>query len=534
MNFRAVLAPTLLLSGLLAAWVVAAADAVIRQAMEDIQASVDGPRLQSPHLLDALYARSGHARVWMKGGMLTAHGRALVDILADAQDHGLDARDYHLPEISAAIAAGRMADGAGAALDLLLSDGALTYATHLLSGKVRPEQLYDSWKARPRAQDVVSPVWQALSADAPSLAGVYEKMAPQDPRYRQLKALLADLRDSIGPPLPTIPRLLLRLGDRGPAVSSVRQRISAWLGGGRADGGSDVYDIALEAAVKQFQLRHGLEPDGVVGPKTLKWLNRSYAQRMRQVRVNMERWRWMPAELGHRRIEVNIAGFRVEVMEADRKVLSMRAIVGKPYHKTPVFSDRMAYLVLNPSWNVPWSIAVNEILPKIRREPGYLSENNMRVLSGWGYDAEVVDRDGIDWATMTGERFRYRLQQMPGEDNALGRVKFMFPNEFDVYLHDTPSRSLFTSESRGFSHGCVRIEKPLELTYYLLRGEPQWTKERIDRVLSSGVETEVSIRHSIPVHIMYWTVWIDGSGLPHFRNDVYGRDGPLAAALIDD
>ncbi len=507
----------------------------LRAIAQGVDSAIDGKRLSSSELLDGFYARSNYATVWVQSGKVTAHGRALVGVLGGAQDHGLDTRDYHLPTISARIAEGRIAEAKRSAeLDLLLTDGALTYARHLTRGKVQPEQLYDSWKARPREQDVAAIVWRARSGDARALDPAYRLLAPRDPRYQQLKVLLRELGNSIGLPLPRLPSILLRLDDHSAEVSLLRKRLAAWRGDQPEVDPSQIFDIALEARVKQFQLRHGLEPDGVVGERTRRWLNKTYAERMRQVRVNLERWRWMPADLGSRRIEVNIAGFRVDVMEADRKVLSMRAIVGKPYHKTPVFSDRMAYLVLNPSWNVPWSIAVNEILPALQQDPSYLQEKNMRILSGWGHDAEIVDSRGIDWGTVTKKNFRYRFQQLPGDTNALGRVKFMFPNEFDVYLHDTPARSLFTSQSRGFSHGCVRLEKPMDLADYLLRGDERWTRERVREVLASGQETEAPVRDRLPVHIMYWTVWIDGAGLPHFRNDIYDRDEPLAMALIDD
>lgn len=506
----------------------------IVEAAKDIDAAVVGQRLTSAHLLTGFYELGGHSPVWIQSGKMTAQGLALVSILGGAQAHGLDAKDYHLPVISAAIARGdTVVEESAADLELLLSDAALTFARHLSRGKVSPEQLYDSWKARPRTQDIVSILRQALSGDSGSLTQAFDMLAPRDPRYQQLKALLVELRNSIGAPLPQVPRTMLRLDDQGSAVVALRKRLAAWEGNPAEDGEPEFFDIALEARVKQFQHRHGLEPDGIVGANTIEWLNKTWAQRMRQVKVNLERWRWMPDDLGQRRIEVNIAGFRVDIMEGDRKVLSMRAIVGKPYHKTPVFSDRMSYLVLNPSWNIPWSIAVNEILPALRENPIYLSENNMRVLKGWGYDAEVIDPGGVDWNALTKKNFRYRFQQVPGDFNALGRVKFMFPNEFDVYLHDTSARSLFTSEARDFSHGCVRLEKPMDLAHYLLQTDPDWTPGRIQNVLASGQESEIPVRDQVPVHVMYWTVWVDGSGLPHFRNDIYDRDEPLAAALID-
>ena len=228
---------------------------------------------------------------------------------------------------------------------------------------------------------------------------------------------------------------------------------------------------------------------------------------------------------------MNIAAFRVDVVESVETVLTMRAIVGRAYRRTPVFSDTVRYLVLNPSWNVPHSIAVNDKLPLIRQDPGYLERYGYRLYRGWGANAARVDPDTVDWSRITARNFPYRLYQEPGPHNALGRIKFMFPNRFDVYLHDTPERQLFQRTTRTFSSGCIRVERPRDLAGYLLRGAPSWTPDRIDRVLAAGTETTVSLPEPVPIHIQYWTAWAEGDGTVHFRPDIYDRDDSLDRAL---
>jgi murein L,D-transpeptidase YcbB/YkuD len=209
----------------------------------------------------------------------------------------------------------------------------------------------------------------------------------------------------------------------------------------------------------------------------------------------------------------------------------MKVVVGKPYWHTPVFSDQMTYLVLNPYWNVPRSIAIDEVIPKIQNNPEYLFEQNMKVLSGWGEDQEEIDRTTIVWDDMNADTFKYRFRQEPGPKNPLGRIKFMFPNEFGVYLHDTPSKQLFERTVRVFSHGCIRLEKPLDLAEYVLRKDPKWTREKIQAEIDTGTMHEVRLPEPINIHILYLTAWVDEDGLLHFRNDIYGRDKKLDEAL---
>ena len=331
------------------------------------------------------------------------------------------------------------------------------------------------------------------------------------------------------------PELTLEPGARAPEVELLRRHLAA-----RGDLASelaqpqaeaDLFDQPLVAALLHFQQRHGLEPDGRLGKKTVAALNVSAAERVRQIELNLERWRWLPQDLGARYILVNIPDFSLRVVEQGQQVLAMKVIVGKSYRRTPVFSDTMRYLVINPYWEVPPRLAVEDKLPEIRKDVDFLSRNHIRVLRGWGSEEAEVDPKTVDWARLGKGNFPYRLRQDPGPQNALGQVKFMFPNKFDVYLHDTPSRELFRRTERDASSGCIRVEKPVDLADYLLQGVPGWSHERLLSTIASGREMMVPLPAPIQVHLLYWTTWADEQGTVHFRRDLYGRDNSLDAAL---
>lgn len=300
---------------------------------------------------------------------------------------------------------------------------------------------------------------------------------------------------------------------------------------GPIEGASEHFDSALEDAVRMFQLRHGLEADGVVGAGTLAALNVPINERVRQMELNLERWRWLPRNLGERYILVNIPSFELEVTEGEKVVLEMRVVVGKTYRRTPVFSSSMTHLVFSPYWHVPPSLAVQDVLPAAQKDLEYLAKKRIKVFRGWGADTVEMDPSAIDWSRLSRSDFPFRFRQEPGPQNALGGVKFMFPNTFNVYLHDTPSRELFLRADRSFSSGCIRIEKPLRLAEYVLGGASGWDAERILAASLKGVEQTVRLPESIPVHLLYWTCWVDARGTVHFRNDVYGRDRLLDDAL---
>ena len=317
----------------------------------------------------------------------------------------------------------------------------------------------------------------------------------------------------------------LKRGDRGQRVVEIKRRLTV-TGDRRSEssGPEDIFDEELHDSVVRFQRRHGLKEDGVVGPETIKNLNVPVENRIRQIEINIRRLKQMTECAETRYITVNIAAFDLHVIENENTVMSMKVIVGKPYWYSPSFSSTMTQIVFNPSWYVPNSIAIEEILPKIKEDPEYLVNEGIKVFEkGKGYRNEL-DASVINWADVNADNLTYRFVQVPGIRNPLGKIKFIFPNNYDVYLHDTPAKVLFEKSSRAFSHGCIRIEKPVELAEYLLRDDPAWNSERIIETVDSGEEVKIKIPSPIKIHILYLTAWVDEDNVLQFREDVYERD----------
>ena len=253
-------------------------------------------------------------------------------------------------------------------------------------------------------------------------------------------------------------------------------------------------------------------------------VNVTAKQRIRQIMVNMERWRWLPNDLGSRHVFVNQAGFELFLNNGGQTVAHHPVIVGKPFHKTPVFSEKISYVEFNPTWTATNSIATNEILPELQKDPGYLEKNDYVLYRGWDADAEVVDPWSVDWQSVSVKGFPYRIVQRPGAKNALGQIKFMFPNKFDIYMHDTPSRQLFAKTGRAFSHGCIRVHEPVRFAEELFGLDGSLTPEEIKSLIEAGQTKRVSLKTKVPVHLTYFTVWIDEDGTPNFFPDLYDRD----------
>jgi murein L,D-transpeptidase YcbB/YkuD len=317
----------------------------------------------------------------------------------------------------------------------------------------------------------------------------------------------------------------LKRGDRGERVSELRRRLIV-TGDLISEGTREenTFDEELHNSVIRFQRRHGLKEDGVIGPETIKTLNVPVEKRIHQIEINMERLKLMPEDMGKRYIAVNIAAFELAVIENENIALNMKVIVGKPFWHSPLFSAKMTHLVFNPSWYAPNSIAIKEILPKIKKEADYLVKEGIKVYEKEKGYREELDASAINWTDITADNFKYRLVQVPGILNPLGKIKFVFPNEYNVYLHDTPAKVLFERSSRAFSHGCIRIEKPVELAEYLLRDDPAWTSERILAMIDGGKEVKIKIPSPVNIHILYLTAWVDKDNVLQFREDVYGRD----------
>jgi len=487
-----------------------------------------------------LYRKRSYRPMWTVEGKPTPQVRDLTFALESSRDEGLSPEIYHFSEIQNILAevsgsnlrSDVISPSILAELDILLTDAFLLYATHLRAGRVNPESIHTAWVAFLPEVDLAQVLSEALATG--QIIESLARLAPSAGGYHRLKKALLTYRkmsaDAHWPQIPAGPTL--RKGETNARVGVLRQLLTI-LGDleNGAEDGSLFFDESLERALRRFQRRHGLEADGVLGRQTLLELNRPVSERIRQIEINLERWRWLPHDLGSRYILVNIADFRLSVLESDRSVLGMRVVVGTDYRKTPVFSETMKYIVFNPYWEVPFSIAVKDKLPLIQKDPSYLSKNGYRVFPGWENDARELEPASIDWSRINRSNFIYRLRQDPGPQNALGRIKFMFPNRFSVYLHDTPQKNLFEETVRTFSSGCIRIEKPLELAAYVLQGDDDWDQERIESALITNKSRTIILKNPIPVHLLYWTAWVEPDETLHFREDVYERDQLLDRAL---
>jgi murein L,D-transpeptidase YcbB/YkuD len=495
---------------------------------------VDGEILCACDTMADFYRSRGYRPAWSDSEGPSPLADGLVAELRQADTHGLKPENYHLERIEAMLAEARTGEPrpkALAELDLLLTDAYLLFASHLLAGRVNPETLQTEWYIRRPEADLLAKLREAI--DSGAIAASLTRLLPADPAYGRLREALRLYRE-IRPkggwlPVPDGPTL--RTGDVDPRVAALRARLTVTgdLNKGLAD--NEEFDEEVEDAVFRFQMRHGIDPDGVVGPKTLAALNVPVEERKKQIMVNLERLRWLPAELAKRYILVNVADFRLDVVEEGRPVLAMRAIVGRTYRQTPSFTAKMNHLIFSPYWHIPHSIAVKDLLPKIQKDRRFLDKEKIRVFRGEGAKAQQINPANINWHRLSENNFPYRLRQDPGPRNSLGGVKFMLPNRFNVYIHDTPSRELFEMTVRGFSSGCIRIDKPVELAEYLLADDPSWTRDKILEQMNQPQEKTVRLPRPIPVYFLYWTAWVDDEGTIQFREDIYSRDALVATAL---
>ncbi|WP_176521836.1 L,D-transpeptidase family protein [Longimonas halophila] len=495
--------------------------------------------------LTAYYANHDFVPVWVteRGPRMRVH--SLRNALRRADREGLSPADYHVEALQSTLAELRTEEDADRRQALLVdleiqaTEAFLLYGMHLLTGRVDPEELAPSWNIQPRRADLVA-VLDAIATKQQRVHSALDTLRPDDPGYSTLVEALRTYRgyaeEGGWTPIDAGPSL--KQEDQGERVAQLRSRLAitdAPVPDTTNPDTTDAYfDDHLHEAVVVFQERHGLTPDGVVGPATLRALNVSAEARAEQVRVNLERWRWLPTDLGARHVRVNIAAFELEVVEDDEPVLNMRVVVGRPYRQTPVFSDAISYLVLSPYWHVPNSIATRDKLPEFQRDPSLVTRQGFQVFDSWSAQAQPLDPLAINWGELSERTFPYRLRQNPSPANALGRVKFMFPNPHNVYLHDTPTRSTFAQAERGFSSGCIRLEHPLELAEYLLSDVPGWDRARIDRNAQRTEEATVVLPERVPVHLLYSTAWADADGVVHFRNDVYDRDKAVGHALDNE
>lgn len=471
------------------------------------------------------YQQRGFAAVWTNDGDLSA----LLDGLAGVQADGLNPADFQLSELTAARAQMSAASppAARARFDVSATTAYLMAVLQLRRGKVDPASLDKEWNFEPEGIDPreeVGGLFRALLAH--DIANAFKTAPPQIPIYTRLRVALARLqqiRDSGGWPL-IVTSLPLKVGMSNPAVTQLRERLIA--GGYLATQAtpSDAYDAAVVSAVKKYQTEQYLTSDGVVSSATLASLNVTVEARLDQVRVNLERARWLLYKLQGTFVVVDIAGFKVAMYRDGQPIWRSRVQVGKPFRSTPVFQSEITYITFNPTWTVPPTILKNDVLPQILKNPNYLAEHRIRVLDRAG---KVIDASTVDWHKPND----VMLRQDAGPDNSLGQVVIRFPNAYSVYLHDTPHRDLFSRERRATSSGCIRVDNPLKLVELLFNDPQHWDAAGIQAQLAKGTTTNIPLPMKIPVLLAYWTVDLQDDGRVSFKSDVYGHDQVLLRAL---
>ncbi|MEM1384138.1 MAG: L,D-transpeptidase family protein [Pseudomonadota bacterium] len=506
-------------------------------------------RLSKSSTAHGAYEDRGYLPIWYSPrGEATPALRALSQTLSQAAAHGLPTDRYALPD------AGPATPEEIAAREVTTTLAFVAYARDLTSGLLEPSKVDSDIHVKP-PRPVPGELIAGFTA-ATDRGAWFAALAPQDPAYDALRHrydMLIALAETEAWGAPVANGRLLREGDRSARIPGLRARLTA-LGDYRAEDATapaeeqlvlgpsavmydtampilaeddpELYDSALAAAVRRFQARHGLNQDAMIGPATLAQLNADATFRAQQILVNLERMRWTNRPRGERYIAVNLADFQMRLVDGGETRFTSRVVVGKAAkHETPEFSDVMEYMVVNPTWHVPRSIAGKEILPKLQEDPGYLDQKNM-TLKG-------IDPWSVDWHSITPATFPGRVAQKPGDGNALGQVKFMFPNDFSIYLHDTPAKSLFAKDMRAHSHGCVRVEKPVELAQTLLTGQNDDPAAAFEAWVARGKETWVHFDEPWPVHLYYRTAWLDAEGALQFRGDIYDRDARALALMAE-
>ncbi len=489
--------------------------------------------------VEAFYSRRDFRPAWVSADGSTQRLRDILNMFCNADREGLSPSEYANVELDRRIRRAyadvdSLHTRALAELDLTVTHTLMDYAHDVLDGRVDPQALETAWNTPTSDLDVLDALTDTTGEA--SLQHLAQNVSERRPEYAHLREALAQYRaiaERGGWPTISAGEALSE-DDEGPRVAALIERLAA---SGDVDSSlipthpdSARYTPNVASGVERFQRRHGIRTDGIAGEVVFKHMNVPVDERIRQIELNMERWRWLPAHLGRRYVHVNVPAYELHAFRDGQEVLSMAVVVGEQYddNDTPVFSDTMEYVEFNPYWNVPASIASEEIVPKAREDRDYLVRNDYEIVAGWETDAPVIDPASADLDLV--ENKTYRIRQKPGVQNALGRIKFMFPNEFDIYLHDTPEEHLFDRSERAYSHGCIRLEHPVEFGEFAL-GSEEWPADRIRQRIESGERTTQYLDSPLPVYILYWTAFVDKDGLVNFRDDIYGSDEELDEAL---
>lgn len=516
---------------LLADSVAAESNSQIRNWVERIKSGgcveAKGCPIASAILLPKLYEKYNYQLIWVNPSSV----RQLVSVIKESYQDGLTPDDYHLfliQKLQKSLVA-EPDSAKEAELDVVLTDSLIRLGYHLLIGKVDPESLDNSWNMY-RTLKLESMLKMSAAIDNAQITRLVAGFRPQATFYLGMKQALANYRKiQAKGSWPHVPAgVILKLGMIDTRVIILRQRLVVTDDMPAVSMELALYDDAVLVGVKRFQQRHGLKADGIVGNATRAAMNVPVEERIDQLRVNLDRARWVLQDLPQKFVMVDIAGFNVQYIQNGKVHWKTRAVVGTAYRKTPIFRDHIRYIVFNPTWTIPPTILRKDILPKIKRNLESLRNENMVVLNQQGAQ---IDPATIEWSQYPGKGFPYLIRQQPGPKNALGRVKFMFPNKHNVYLHDTPSKSKFEKTERAFSSGCIRIQDPLYFAELLLADKPGWDRAKIDAVVASHKNTRVNLIEPLAVMLLYWTVTVDDQNRVVFKKDIYDRDGAVLAGL---
>ena len=475
--------------------------------------------------LEEIYSQREYRSLWRDGEVL----HSFYNSLKAADKEGLNYRDYHGQEIDSLLSRPDLDAGQAARLDFLLSDAFLTYARHLYFGKLDPKELHEFWGISRQPKDLKKLLQEGIEKN--EIPEILEDLKPKHQVYTGLKESLAEYRelkvaqDSIS----KIPRgENIEPGDSDTRIPAIAQRLEELVNFKRDTSAQNVYSEALVEAIKEFQQSKSIQTDGIIGNATIDELNKGPKDIYNQILANLERWRWYPRDLGDHYILINIPHFRLAVVKDGDTVRKHNVIAGAKARPTPIFSDTVNHLVINPTWTVPPTIKSKDVIPKMAADRSYLSRNNMTVT---GPNGERVDPSNVNWESS--EVMNYSFTQRAGPSNPLGHVKIMYPNQYLIYLHDTPSKSLFSQSERAESSGCVRVENAIDLSAYIVENQSEWSKDKIQEVISSGKTTTVNVHRPIQVHHFYWTAWRAGDKTVVI-NDVYDLDEQIYTKLTEN
>ena len=507
---------------------------IIRNKVEQIRTTetlqIDDVQIASITVLPELYENNGFQRLWTN----SQNVEDLFKEIRTIDEDGLRPDDYNftnIEKLQSQIDSGTPSDPALLAdFDMLLTDSLIRLGYHLIFGKVDPEDHHPHWNLAVEIDDDEPVVAIQEILDAGNLAKEIEALRPQNIIYNQFKSALKKYRaiktDGGWEPLPEGPTLKKGMKDNRILLLRKRLKITSDLEADASN--SESFDDQLEQAVIRFQNRHHLTADGAVGKQTLAALNVPVEDRIDQIRINLERARWVLHAISGQFVIADIAGFEVFFYQDNEIVWTSRVQVGRPYRRTPVFKAEIKYLDLNPTWTIPPGILAKDILPAVKKDPNYLKDRNIKVIDR---TEKVVNQNSIDWSKYSGRNFPYQLRQDPGPKNAMGLIKIMFPNKHLVFIHDTPSKSLFERTDRTFSSGCIRTEKPFELAELLLDDPDKWNAESFKQAIDSGRTQTVMLPKPVPILLFYWTAAVEPDGTVRFKKDPYKRDAEVLQGL---